>query len=343
LKIGIVQPVIGSIGGNDMVLDSLINALKDHELILFTFSKPNKKLDGIDVRVKLPKNLPMLGIYQGLLMTQFNYSDCDLIISATGYNVKTKIPLIIYDQNNLAHDFDNTIPLKYQKGWWKYYYLPYRFLHKGAKLNPHAYYIGNSKFSSRNVSRVFNIPDIPTLYPAVNLDEFSILPKKAQICVVGRISPEKNLETTVRILNKVKFTSIIFGNVTKVNEGYLKKLRRMANENIIFITDLPRTELTYLLAESKIIFTSSAETFGISTIEGIASGCIPIVPNNSAHPETVPIDALRYDTEEDAVINLNLAMWGSCAGMSILKENIKQYSFKTFKNNLLNIIDKVMK
>jgi len=73
-----VQPVVGSIGGNDMVLDSMLESLEGHKVTLFTFSKPNKKFTNIKIKVKIPKNIPMFGIYQKFFMPQFNYSDCDI-------------------------------------------------------------------------------------------------------------------------------------------------------------------------------------------------------------------------------------------------------------------------
>ena len=36
--------------------------------------------------------------------------------------------------------------------------------------------------------------------------------------------------------------------------------------------------------------------------EAITAGCVPVVPDNSAHPETVPFAELRYGTEEAARI-----------------------------------------
>lgn len=342
MKVGIVQPVIGSIGGNDMVLDSMLESLIDHQVTLFTFSKPNKEFPNIKVKVKIPKNIPMFGIYQKFFMPQFNYSDCDVIISATGYNVKTKKPLIIYDQNNLANDFNRKIPLKYQKGLWKLYYLPYKFLNK-SRINSHAHYVANSEYSARNISKLDGISSVDVIYPVVKLDKFYSLPKKPQVCVIARISPEKNLEEVIRILNHVRFPCIIFGNVTLSNERYFQKLKKMAKSNVKILRDFPRDKLRYILAESKIIFSASFETFGISTIEGIASGCIPVVPNNSAHPEVVPIHGLRYDTEAEAVHTIESAMMGSFSGTGLLKAHINKYSFATFKTNFLNTIETVMK
>ena len=345
MKIGIVQPVIGSIGGNDKVLDAMIKALDGNKVNIFTFSKPNKTFpDYVTVKVAIPKHIPLFGVYQRFVMPNYDYSKCDIVISATGYNVKTKKPLIIYDQNNIANDFNNVTPLKYQKGLWRLYYLPYKILCSGIKKNEHAYYVANSEYSSRNLCKLFHVSHIDVLYPAVDLKEFYSVTKKPQICVISRITPEKNLERTVSILNQTRYPCVIFGNVTKINQNFYKKLKRMCKSNVIILNDLSREKLIYLLAESRIIFTTSSETFGITTIEGIASHCIPIVPDNSAHPELVPFKELRFTTNNEAIKIINKAMEGTFASyFDVLSGSIEQYSHEKFKTKFLYLINNVIK
>ena len=70
-------------------------------------------------------------------------------------------------------------------------------------------------------------------------------------------------------------------------------------KNVTLLKNIPRNKLVSILNRAKVYFHCSRETFGISIIEGIAAGCIPIVPDNSAHKETVPFEELRY-RENDA-------------------------------------------
>jgi glycogen synthase len=56
------------------------------------------------------------------------------------------------------------------------------------------------------------------------------------------------------------------------------------------------------------------EPFGISTVEAIAAGCVPIVHNSGGQREIVPFDDLRFNDKIEAVEkvknlkNLNLAI-----------------------------------
>ena len=121
MKIAVVQPLVGSIGGNFTVFDSIVEILSNHKITLFTFSKPNRSFpSNVTVKVVMPKNIPLLGVYQKWFMSNSDYSDFDLVISATGSIIKTTQPLLIYDQNHLANYFTGDIPLKYQKGFGNY-------------------------------------------------------------------------------------------------------------------------------------------------------------------------------------------------------------------------------
>ena len=105
----------------------------------------------------------------------------------------------------------------------------------------------------------------------------------------------------------------------------------------------PRKELLELLAISKIIFTASKETFGIATVEGIASGCVPIVPDNSAHPETVPIPCYRYLNDIEAVQMINYAMDNTNEeNIEKIQLHIKKFSPENFERDFLNTVKSVM-
>lgn len=342
MRVGIVQPLVGHIGGNDKVLENLFKVFKDDTIELFTFSKVSKTVPyNVKVHTKIPKHIPFLGVYQKLLMPQHNYSRCDVVISTVGYSVKTDKPLIIYDQNHMANDFNREVPLKYQKGFWKWYYKPYQLLNK-IKPIQNARYISVSRYSAKAMMDATGIiADV--VYPCVDTSEFYSNEKKEQVCVVGRISPEKNLKNTVEILNQVNYPCIIFGNCTKTNEAYLNRLKEIACNNIKFVINQPRSELLELMADSKVMFTSSLETFGITTVEGIASGCVPVVPNKSAHPEVVPVLGCRYNNKAEAINHIEEIMVESNKlKMDILSAHIKDFDFENFKRNILNTVKSVV-
>jgi len=337
MKIGLIQQTVGSIGGNDAILHDMLNVLKDHEVILYTFSKYN--IPDITVKTKIPIKIPLFGIYQKFLMPKFNYDECDVLISLTGMNIKTSKPLIIYDQNNLGLEMDNTmIPQKYKRGLWRVYYQPFKMFNKN-NINKNARYVCNSNYSKMMLDE-FIPQEIDVIYPGVTINDFYTSEKQTPICMVGRISVEKNLEFAVKVLNQVSYHSVIFGNVTASNVPYFNKLKRIAKPHVT-ITSGTREQLRQLLAESKVYFSTSNETFGISTVEAMASGCIPIVPDGSAHPETVPIPELRYKENniDSAVDHLNNAVNGNFDHRrDSLAKYIQKFDISKFNEKILGLI-----
>lgn len=343
-KVGIVQINTGQVGGNDTVLKIVIDALQKagHEIILYTFNKPSSEFSNVTVRSKIPVRMPFLGIYKKFFMPKFDYNECDIIFSITAYtNIKTEKPLIIYDQNNLGLELQNKfISIKYKKGFWKLYYQPYKFLNRFIKLPANARYVANSIYSADNLSDVVD-GKIDVVYPPVSISQYHVNEKKKQVCMLCRISPEKNLEFAIEVLNKQPYPAIIIGAVTNMTMGYFNRLQDLCAEHVIISPNISRSNLKHILADSKVFFHTASETFGISVVEGVASGCIPIVPDNSAHSETIPIDELRYtpDDIDSAVDHINNAM--NCNydhRIDGLMKHIEKFDTEKFNEEIVKLI-----
>ena len=134
---------------------------------------------------------------------------------------------------------------------------------------------------------------------------------------------------------------IIRNTKTKLNVLYYKNLEyRIKTENcqkINLLKNLERKNLVEKVNKSKIYFHCSPETFGITVVESIAAGCIPIVPNIGGHKETVPYDALRYTENNsiDAKQKILDALSGSFDHLiPILQSNIQKFDISNFQLNL---------
>ncbi len=160
--------------------------------------------------------------------------------------------------------------------------------------------------------------------------------------MICRISPEKNLEFAVEVLNKIHHHSVIFGNVSNNNKPYYNKIKAMCEPHVFIMPNGSREQLKELLAQSKIYFHTAEETFGISVVESIASGCIPIVPNNSAHPETVPPEELRYTANDidSAVSKLCNAVSGNYDHrIDYLKKHISKFDISEFNDKIMRLLN----
>jgi len=141
-------------------------------------------------------------------------------------------------------------------------------------------------------------------------------------------------------MNKTKIPYDLIGNAKYEKQlSEYAKLKNKAKNNVNFYLNIVTGELDRLLASAKVYFHTSEEAFGISVIEAIASGCIPIVPNNSAHIETVPYEELRFNNLDDAVEKIQNAINGKYDALKPkLKDHITKFSEEKFQKNMLETI-----
>ena len=120
----------------------------------------------------------------------------------------------------------------------------------------------------------------------------------------------------------------------------LEGLRNMAGPGMRFYVNAAEAELDALLGGARAYLHPRPESFGIAVVEAIAAGCVPVVPDSSAHPETVPFAELRYRTEAEAVEIVRGALGGRFDGLlPALKEHAQKFSEEAFQETMLGIIE----
>jgi len=351
MKIGIIQSVIGSVGGNDMVLKSLLTKLKetDHEVTIYTIGTPRMDLSVFNIKkIKklIPIKIPLFGVYQKMLepMLAKKAQHEDLLISLTGdlfLPAKKKQRLIFYSQNNYG-DPTKTSTSKYDSGLWKYYYMPYKKMMIKFKKNIKNYnieFVANSSYVREQLRKALG-HDSLVIYPPVHLSEFTNDEENKQgLITVSRYSKEKNLAKIVDLMGKTNEPCKIFGNISEVNRPYMNDIIKKGKAvNIKFYINQDRELMKRLLAKSKIFISASDETFGIAVIEAISSGCIPLVPDSSAHRETVPYNELRYTNDGNE--KLEMIIKHGFPKIKELQEHIKMYDESVFQQKFLELIEK---
>ena len=358
MKIGIIHGFVGGGGGTEKTLLSIIESLSErgHDITLYTVSKPTIEISGIKIISSLPFRLPILGLYQRYMESKLieKTKDMDIVIQASG-------GLVLPQENNKKiiiychHDFQNETrknTTKY-KGLWSWYYKPYYLL--SQKFIKHItdnniLLISNSKFIQDSIKKKYS-KDSVIIYPPVELELFqNDVKKEPSVITVSRYSQEKNLEFAVDVLRDFDTKYTIIGNTkSKVNELYFDNLTskvKNSKADILLLKNLERSKVIEGLKKSKVYFHASSETFGISVVESIAAGCVPIVPNNSAHEETVPIKELRYEQNDrkDAKEKVKKALEGDYDELIIpLRESIKTYDKTTFKKSFSSYVENIQK
>ena len=82
------------------------------------------------------------------------------------------------------------------------------------------------------------------------------------------------------------------------------------SDRVKFYPDLPAEQKLQMLASAKVyLHTMVGEHFGISIVEAMASGCIPVSHNSGGMVEFVPAQN-RYETIGQAADKINTAIGG---------------------------------
>lgn len=343
MNIGVIHGFVGE-GGADRILFSLLDGLKDNDVTIYTVSKPKIELP-FKVVSSLPFYLPIFGLYQRLMEAKLpkKVKEHDVIICTSGSPIfpKKDQKLILY----CHHDFQDESKKKDTKysGLWGMYYKPYQnLIEKFLKVikSTNIDLVVNSKFVHDSILEHFE-KNSEIIYPPVEINKFQ---KKNQknpnsVIVISRYSPEKKLDIAIEIMKDdldISF-KIIGSTYTKSNILYYNQIKEKAKNysHIELLKNISRNELIEQVAKSKIYLHTSEETFGISVVEAIAAGCIPIVPDNSAHKETVPYDELRYDSIEGAQKKIKKAASGKYDHLLLdLQRHIEQFDESNFKKRM---------
>ncbi|MDP9498760.1 MAG: glycosyltransferase, partial [Thermoproteota archaeon] len=151
------------------------------------------------------------------------------------------------------------------------------------------------------------------LYPPVDTERFSsaynqpISNRESKVLVVSRFSPEKCLENAIKIAKllegKIKFQ--IVGSLTPANRSYFKGLKQMIEmsgltEAVNLTPNVSNEQLIDSMSSSTVyLHTMVGEHFGVSIVEAMAAGLLPIVPSYGGCSEITASDQ-QYDTLEKA-------------------------------------------
>jgi len=257
-------------------------------------------------------------LYFNLIVNKYLYK-YDLVINNnnTSFFLKKSFNLISYTHfprkaRNLSLKRSIHFPNGPNKSLWDYksdlFCISSMLYKKDTKISQNELIIANSNFTKSNILKFYDIePDqIKVLYPPVVDKKYNIQNRNNNIVIsIGRFSPDKRQLEQIRIAKKLN--NYFFYLVGFVNsENYYKKCEdyiKLYNiKNVTLAPNASKDFLSDILMKSNyFIHSLRNEPFGITTVQAINNGLIPVVHNSGGQKEVVTFEELRYKNIQQAV------------------------------------------
>jgi glycosyltransferase involved in cell wall biosynthesis len=251
---------------------------------------------------------------------------------------------------NSTLDHERNFPLKEKE-------LLYRILSTYDLMMRNTIIVTNSQFSKQAIENYYGKVVFSILNPPVDIETYSKVAlnntaRENTIIVIARYSPDKKIETAIKIARHLykfipDFKMIIIGNILSDNYDYYRYLQSLIsiyrlNDNVKLQLNVPLNNLLKLMARSKILLHPTLEEpFGISVAEGMSAGLIPVVPFKGGNTEFVPA-RFHFKSEEEAVKIIIDAMKISVEDRLKLSKFPNIFSVHNFKTNLKEIIQNMV-
>lgn len=364
MKVAIIQDGIGG-GGRIAVLIEIISVLNEFDIIpdIITFnmsiskSELNQKYDkSIEFHLRkispnIFRKLPEFNKIYLNFITRSIQKEYDFIIDSnnTACLLLKDIPILSYTYypriDRVYRYFSIHLP-EYEKFSLKQKVVRFldhhitKLFYSFDQIRSNNTIITLSNFSKNAIVQRYNInPDqITVIYPPVDIAPFNPNRKKDNcVATIGRFSPGKRQLDQIKIAAKIPDLQFNIMGFAKEDDPYYLKCKNYIKEysimNVQLHPSISYHEMINILETSKFfLHTLINEPFGITTVQGIAAGCIPIVPDSGGQIEVVPIPELRFSSPNQAVGIINDLRNIEINHFKIqLIKHIKQYSTEKFK------------
>ncbi len=224
----------------------------------------------------------------------------------------------------------------------------------------------NSSYTKKWLKKIWEV-DASVIYPPIDIpkkiEEFSR--KKKVILSLGRLTPDKNYEFTIECFKKVydslpeseNYECWICG--TKPSKEYYERLRNLAaGYPIKIIITSNNKQLNEIYNKSKIFiqakgigidekkYPAMLEHFGMTPVEAMAHGVVPIVLNKGGYKESVQngVSGFLFDTKEEAAEKLKLLIQNQELLQRMSRnasQRAKKFSLERMQHDLDRMMEKI--
>lgn len=358
MKIGIYTPYLDSFGGGERYILTISEVLSDDHQVDLLFDKhhltlqPENLITALEERLNL--NLSKVNLAQGPLGEGSSFLKRLLFFKKYDVLIYLTDGSLFYStaKHNIVHfqvPFSNIAA----KGLWG-----------KIKLSSWNLAICNSKFTENYIKKEWPIKT-RVVYPPVAVESIKSSKKKKQILSVGRFTSftkskkhEEMINAFKSLFNKGEINdwSLHLAGSVEGDESYITELKEISKgAPVFFYPDLKFEKLVKLYGETSIYWHAAGlgeadptklEHFGITTVEAMAGGCVPVVINEGGQPEIVENNISGFLWEDvNELQKLTLKLIKDSKLMQKLSKNAiersKVFSKERFKKEMKSIIGSI--
>jgi alpha-1,2-mannosyltransferase len=223
--------------------------------------------------------------------------------------------------------------------------------------NKEAIIFVETEYTRKAIFNAFYI-DAKILYPPVDVETFQKIASKSNhrredmILVISRIAPDKQIENAIEVARLIRRRGIgkgmiIAGNLHDYDNRYYQQLKKMIadyglSDFVSLQTNISFRKLVELMQLAKVYFHPRIdEHFGISIVEAMASGLVPIVSDIGGHTEFVP-PKYHFHTLGHAADLMALAFEEKNSERRVLSDSTTKFSNSNYVLSLHRIISELL-
>ena len=364
LKVAIVCDWLLGIGGAERVVYELHKMYPDAPI--YTSQYDPNAIDwfiNADVRTtwlqKLPKSLKkFLPILRAMTFHNLNLRGYDLVISSSGAEAKG------------IRTGKNTVHISYCHAPTHYYWVrPEEYMKNPGfptgfnwlarlslkllikplkKWDRHAaqepdYYITNSEASAGLIKKFYG-RDASVVHPPVETARFKPTIKtdpRHGFIIAGRQVPYKRFDLAIEACNEIGVPLIVIGNGPEH-----KKLEKMAQRNVTFLTNVSDNDIVQHFQSSVGFIFPGMEDFGIVAVEAMAAGTPVIAYAKGGALDYVIPGKTGLLFEKQTVDSLKKALESALTKSfdnDFIVSHASKYSVNEFTKNMRKLIDSNLK
>lgn len=264
---------------------------------------------------------------------------------------------------------DGSIPTLYARKNILHFQVPFHGVSGRSLLNKMKLFrvnkiVCNSEFTKKIIDKEYGVESV-VVYPPVSVSEIKSKRKENIIFYIGRFSKlkqNKGQDVLIKSFKKL-FNSglkdwklILAGGSEVGSEKYLVKLKKMADGYPIEIIESPDYKtVKEIYGKSKIFWSASGyredenkfpekvEHFGMTVVEAMAAGAVPIVYNAGGHKEIIRdgVNGYTWEKTSSLISKTKKVILGNkiCTTLSkAAKDDCQRFGYERFEKEILSII-----